>query len=332
MFRVFLYLLLTFKLDNANNFRIRIYYSKYQKNALFSKFIIIVKLLRYYLSNITVKLKLAVWKTLLSTEIRFRHFVSSNPSLQPYINETTKLSSPILIPDCRRGQSYLFTSNPSPSPTPYLYTCTDIKWSDSGTACKWTAKFRRGKVFAGWNSHDKGGVVRVTSFASHGSKCRSTRFENTFPRWTLVSTLVRSVWIGGRGEGGEISSNRMERYWKKGKWKFGRAPLAEFIHFSSLLLLPSPRFVSAFPVALCNRKFVVFFPLRIFFFEFILTLVFLRFSVWCSVCSLLFERVLLLISFPGFFFSCVSTCWISGELVNWWWKNPSFLLLFFFIN
>lgn len=61
MFRVFLYLLLTFKLDNANNFRIRIYYSKYQKNALlFSKFIIIVKLLRYYLSNITVKLKLAV--------------------------------------------------------------------------------------------------------------------------------------------------------------------------------------------------------------------------------------------------------------------------------
>lgn len=61
MFRVFLYLLLTFKLDNANNFHIRIYYSKYQKNALlFSKFIIIVKLLRYYLSNITVKLKLAV--------------------------------------------------------------------------------------------------------------------------------------------------------------------------------------------------------------------------------------------------------------------------------
>lgn len=179
-----------------------------------------------------------MWKTLLSTEIRFRHFVSSNPSLQPYINETTKFSSPILIPDCRRGQSYLFTSNPSPSPTPYLYTCTDIKWSDSGTACKWTAKFRRGKVFAGWNSHDKGGVVRVTSFASHGSKCRSTRFENTFPRWTLVSTLVRSVWIGGRGKGGEISSNRMERYWKKGKWKFGRAPLAEFIHFSSLPLLP----------------------------------------------------------------------------------------------
>lgn len=161
------------------------------------------------------------------------------------------------------------------------------------------------------------------------------------PRLVSPRPLVnRAEAEGISSRGGEDSSNPFPQPDEKILKKKGSGSSIELrqIHqnLSTSLGPPSPLVLFPPSLTLCNRKFVVFFPMLAAFANFRIhskTLVFLRpFSVWLFDRSLTFWMCFF-VNFVSscFFSSSVSTCWISG-----WWigelvvedLNPSFENLF----